>query len=143
METLITALIYVTVVPLTAPIPLMVSSGLLLVLFAAIWVAFGRALMSDRPAVDRAWLRIRRLPLAVQAIVWLLFLPPMAGLWIYRRPWRAAYRLTLIGGLGAWNLLVFLPDPLITPPSAVVFTVSLLGCAVLLVARPELPDMLA
>jgi hypothetical protein len=41
--------------------------------------------------------------------VWVLFLPVMAGLWIWETTWPVLLRLLLVGGLAAWNLLVFLP----------------------------------
>ncbi len=110
MDQVITTLINVTVVPLTAPIPFLASSGILLAAFAALWAGFAVALVRDRSSVDRAWLRIRRLPLGVQAIVWLLFLPVMAGMWIWRTTWPAAARASLVACLAAWNLLVFLPQ---------------------------------
>ncbi len=143
MDAVITTLVNLTIVPLTAPIPFMVSSGMLLVLFAGLWAAFGRALVTDRSALDAAWLRIRRLPLVAQALVWLLFLPPMAGLWIYRRPWRAAYRLTLIAGLAGWTLLVFLPNPLISTQSVVVSGAALVALAYVALIRPHRQRVLA
>ncbi|HEX8939472.1 MAG TPA: hypothetical protein VF763_04855 [Candidatus Limnocylindrales bacterium] len=111
MDTIIVALVDGIVVPVTGTIPFLVSSGILLGLFAALWAAFGLALVRDRAALDRAWLRLRRWPIVVQAVVWLLFLPVPAGLWIWRRGWPAIGRLTLIAGLAGWNLLMFVPRP--------------------------------
>ncbi|OGO59253.1 MAG: hypothetical protein A2V85_09825 [Chloroflexi bacterium RBG_16_72_14] len=115
MDAIITTLIEGVLVPLldavVAPIPYLASSGMLLVLFAAAWVAFGVALVRDPSRIDRAWRRLRSLPLLVQAIAWLLLLPVIAGAWIWRTSWPRITRLTLIGGLAGWNLLVFLPRP--------------------------------
>lgn len=110
MDRIIVALVDAIVVPVTGVIPFLASSGILLAVFAALWAAFLVALVRDRTIVDRAWLRLRRRPLIVQGLVWLLFLPVVAGAWIWRRSWPAPGRLTLIGALAAWNLLVFLPS---------------------------------
>jgi uncharacterized membrane protein YvlD (DUF360 family) len=113
MESLITALVNGIVVPvvtvLTAPIPFLASSGLLLAIFAALWLAFGIALVRDRARIDSSWHRLRSLPLPVQLIAWLLFLPVIAGLWIWRTSWPQAARLLVVAGLAGWNLLVLLP----------------------------------
>ncbi len=109
MDRIIVTIIDWTVVPVTSVVPFLVSSGILLVLFAALWALFGYGLLRSRPSLDDAWIRIRHLPLAVQAFAWLLFLPVLAGLWIWRSRWPLAWRLALIGGLAAWNMLVFLP----------------------------------
>jgi hypothetical protein len=115
VETLITTLVDGVLVPLigavTAPLPFLASSGILLVVFAGLWVAFAAALVREPARIDEAWRRIRSLPLVVQAIVWLLFLPVMAGVWIWRTGWPRIARLVLVGGIAGWNLLVFLPRP--------------------------------
>ncbi len=112
MDRIIVTLVDTIVVPVTGVIPFLASSGLLLALFAVLWAAFGLALVRDRTALDRTWLRVRGWPLVVQALVWLLFLPVLAGLWIWRRGWPTAGRLVLIMGLAGWNLLVFMPRPM-------------------------------
>lgn len=109
MDALITALVDGIVVPVTGTIPFLVSSGILLAVFAGLWIAFAVALVRDPARIDAAWRRLRSWPLPVQAIAWLLFLPVMAGLWIWRTSWPSAARLVLIAGLAGWNVLVFLP----------------------------------
>jgi hypothetical protein len=42
-------------------------------------------------------------------LVWLLFLPIMAGLWIWERNWSLPIRLVLILSLGIGNIFTFLP----------------------------------
>ena len=115
MDTVITTLVDGVLVPLldliVAPIPYLASSGILLLAFAAAWVAFGAALVRDPSRIDRSWRRLRSLPLVVQALAWLLLLPVIAGAWVWRTSWPRLARLTLIGGLAGWNLLVFLPRP--------------------------------
>lgn len=87
----------------------MVESGVLFALFALIWVAFGVGLVWSQGSIDQAWTSIRSLPLLVQGLVWLLFLPVMVGLWIWETTWPLAVRLLLVLGVAGWNLLIFLP----------------------------------
>jgi hypothetical protein len=87
----------------------MAQNGILFVIFAAIWVAFGVALVVSQGSIDQAWQWIRSLPLIVQVGAWLLFLPVMVGLWIWETTWPLAVRLVLVIGIAGWNLLVFIP----------------------------------
>ena len=87
----------------------MAQNGVLFVIFAAIWVAFGVALVVSQGSIDQAWQWIRSLPLIVQVVAWLLFLPVMVGLWIWETTWPMAVRLVLVIGIAGWNLLVFIP----------------------------------
>lgn len=113
MDTIITTLIDGVLVPLidkaTGSIPFLISSGILLVLFGALWVAFAAALLREPKRIDKAWRWLRKAPLVVQAVAWVLFLPVLAGVWIYRTSWPATARLALVGGLAGWNLFMFLP----------------------------------
>jgi hypothetical protein len=93
----------------------MAESGVLFVIFAIVWIAFGAALVLSQGSVDQAWAAIRALPLPVQAIVWLLFLPVLIGLWAWEQTWPLLVRLALVIGIGAWNLLVFLPKAAANP----------------------------
>jgi hypothetical protein len=85
------------------------SSGLLFVVFAVIWGAFGVGLVASQGSVDAAWDLVNGLPLVLRALVWLLFLPVMGGLWIWETTWPLAVRLLLLIGIAGWNLLIFLP----------------------------------
>ncbi|HXI46063.1 MAG TPA: hypothetical protein VNH13_07165, partial [Candidatus Acidoferrales bacterium] len=60
-------------------------------------------------SVDQAWEWIRSLPLLVQAVVWLLFLPVTAGMWVWESAWPLIVRVVLVVGLAGFNILVFLP----------------------------------
>ena len=111
MEAVIETVINATVVPLANTVPVLVSSGIALLLFGALWTGFAFALVRDRSRLDAAWRWIRGLPLIVQALVWLLFLPVMVGLWVWRTGWPLAGRLVTIGGLAGWSLLIFIPQP--------------------------------
>lgn len=92
------------------------ESGILFVVFAVLWIAFGIGLIWSQGSVDAAWDWVRALPLILQGVVWVLFLPVMAGLWIWETSWPLVLRLLLILGLAGWNLLVFLPRALTARP---------------------------
>ncbi len=94
----------------------MAENGVLFVIFAVMWVAVAAGLIFSQGSVDQAWQAIRELPLLVQVAVWVLFLPVMAGLWIWETTWPVIMRLTLIVGIAGWNLLVFLPRALQAQP---------------------------
>ena len=103
------ALVRWVVVPVTSVIPRLVSSGVALVLYGALWVGFGAALVANPAVLDDAWHSIAQLPLPVQAIVWLLLMPVMVALWVWGTDWPVVLRLVLIAGIAGWNLLVFVP----------------------------------
>jgi hypothetical protein len=88
------------------------ETGVLFAVFAVVWVAFGTALIWSQGSLDAAWQWVRALPLIVQGIVWLLFLPVMFGLWVWETTWPLFLRLVLIVGVAGWNLIVFLPRAL-------------------------------
>jgi hypothetical protein len=90
------------------------ENGVLFGVFALIWVAFGAGLILSQGSIDQAWQTIRGLPLIVQVVVWLLFLPVMIGLWVWETTWPLVVRLILVIGIAGWNLLVFLPRALQT-----------------------------
>jgi hypothetical protein len=86
--------------------------GVLFAIFAVLWVAFGVALVWSQGSLDQAWQSIRDLPLPLQLVVWVLFLPVMVGLWIWETSWPLIVRLVLVLGIAGWNLLVLLPRAL-------------------------------
>lgn len=88
------------------------ASGVLFVVFAAMWAAFAIGLIGSQSSLDEVWQTIRSWPLIVQIVAWILFLPVMAGLWIWETTWPVAVRLVLVLGLAGWNLLIFLPRAL-------------------------------
>jgi len=79
------------------------------ILFALLWAAFVLALVASRGSLDQTWEWIRGLPLIVQGVVWLLFLPVVAGLWIWESTWPLIVRLPLVLSVGFFNLYLFLP----------------------------------
>jgi len=78
-------------------------------IFAISWAAFAWALIASQGSLDATWQWIRNLPLLLQGVVWLLFLPVVAGLWIYETTWPFVLRILLIVSLGGWNIWIFLP----------------------------------
>jgi len=79
--------------------------------FLVLWVAFAIGLLVNQGSLDQAWATIRALPIVVQLVIWLLFLPVMAGLWIWEASgWDVLVRLVLVIVLAGWNLLVLLPS---------------------------------
>jgi hypothetical protein len=92
------------------------ESGILFAIFAVIWMAFGAALIVSQGSVDQAWQSIRELPLIVQLVVWVLFLPVMLGLWVWETAWPLVVRLVLVVGIAGWNLFMFLPKALQAKP---------------------------
>ena len=85
------------------------ENGVLFTIFAFIWAAFGVALVWSQGSLDQAWQTIGSWPLPLQLIAWVLFLPVMAGLWIWETTWPLLVRIVLVLSLAGWNLLVFLP----------------------------------
>ena len=83
------------------------------VLFAVLWVGFAYALVSSQGSLDAAWRWITSLPLILQGVVWLLFLPVVAGLWIWESAWPLAMRLILVAGIGFFNVYLFFPGYLL------------------------------
>jgi hypothetical protein len=109
MEQVISGLVDGIVVPVTSVIPWLVSSGALFVVFAALWVALGAGIVWNQGGVDAAWAWMRDLPLLVQGVLWLLFLPVTAGLWVWETSWPVVVRLVVVIGLAGWSLMIFLP----------------------------------
>jgi hypothetical protein len=85
------------------------ETGVLFAVFVVIWSAVALGLVWSAGTVDEAWRTIGALPLVLQAIAWVLFLPVMLGLWIWESSWPLVVRLVLLIGIGGWNLLIFLP----------------------------------
>ena len=97
---------------------MLVRTGLLFAGFAALWAGFWAALVLDPAMLDTAWAAIAGLPLPIQAVAWLLFLPVMAAMWTWQTDWPIVVRLVLVAGIAGWNLLVFLPRRGAAAPAA-------------------------
>lgn len=107
------------VIPITGLIPVLVRTGILFLLFAVLWIGFLAALVADPAMLVAARATIDDLPLVVQAVAWLLFLPVMGGLWAWTTDWPLVVRGALVIGLATWNLLVFIPRRETTSPAVV------------------------
>ena len=79
--------------------------------FTVLWFAFIAALILKRELLLSLWSSVRALPLLVQLVLWLLFLPLMFGLWIWQSRWPLWLRVVLVAGLAWWNVFVFFPRP--------------------------------
>jgi hypothetical protein len=82
-----------------------VLSTYAIVIFAMLWVGFAIALAVNQEWLDLLWHWVRALPLVAEIIVWLLFLPIMAALWIWESSWSALLRLLAFAGIVGWTLL--------------------------------------
>jgi hypothetical protein len=109
LSAVIDGFVRLVIVPVTGVIPVLVRTGLLFAVFAVLWLGFLAALALDPSVLDAAWATVTALPLPLGALAWLLFLPLMAGLWIWSTDWPVVLRVVLILALAGWNLLVFLP----------------------------------
>jgi hypothetical protein len=77
--------------------------------FGMLWIGFAGALVASQGSLDATWAWIRALPLLLQVVVSLLFLPVVAALWVWESGWPVVPRLVVVGGLAAWTLYVFAP----------------------------------
>ena len=109
LSRVIDGMVNLIVVPVTRGVGFLVSSGVMLVVFAALWLGLALALVTHETAVHDIWRSIGALPPPVLGLAWLVFLPLMAGLWVWTTDWPLVLRLVVIAGLAGWNLLVFIP----------------------------------
>lgn len=75
------------------------------VIFVVLWVGFAIALIVNREWLDVLWNWAQALPLAPKIIAWVLFMPVMAGLWIWESSWPALGRLAGLAGIAVWTLV--------------------------------------
>ena len=86
------------------------TRGVLFAVFLVIWVGVGVALIASPSTLTQLWEAIGALPLIVQVVVWLLFLPVMAGLWVWQASgWPDLVKLALVIALAGWTLIVMKP----------------------------------
>ena len=97
------------ILPVTSVIPFLVRTGLLMLGFAGLWLAFLGAMVLDPGRLDDLWRTITGLSFVGQALAWLLFLPFMAGLWVWATDWPLIARIVFIVAIAGWNLVVFIP----------------------------------
>jgi hypothetical protein len=97
------------ILPVTSVIPFLVRTGLLMLGFVVLWLAFLGAMVADPGRLDEAWRTITGLSFVGQALAWLLFLPLMAGLWVWSTDWPLLVRIVIVVAIAGWNLVAFLP----------------------------------
>jgi hypothetical protein len=73
-------------------------------IFVVLWVGFAIALIVNPEWLDVLWNFVRELPLVVEIIVWVLFLPIMVGLWIWESSGPVLLRWLGFAGIVAWTL---------------------------------------
>ncbi len=66
MDQVISAVVDGVIVPVTGVIPVLLTSGILFLVFAALWLAFGAGMILNQGGLDNAWEWIGSLPLIVQ-----------------------------------------------------------------------------
>lgn len=71
--------------------------------------AFVYYLVTDPARLAHVWAWTRSLPLLVQGVIWLLFLPWMVALWIWTLPWAMPVRLVLVAGVLLWTMWMLYP----------------------------------
>ena len=59
-----------------------------LIVAVGAWLAFGWALATRPVLLDQVWGAVRSLPLAAKPLVWIAFLPWLAGLAAWESDWR-------------------------------------------------------
>jgi hypothetical protein len=109
MEKIITGFVDLVIVPITNVVVFVVTNGVAFALFALLWLGFGYALIASQGSLDAAWQWVRSLPLLIQGLAWLVFLPVLVALWIWQTTWPIVLRLIVIAGLAWWSLMMFVP----------------------------------
>jgi hypothetical protein len=79
------------------------------VLFAGLWLVMATVLVIRPSVASAVWKALRGRSVTAQLVVWVIFLPIAAGLWLWSRPWPMALRTTLIAAVAFVNLMMFLP----------------------------------
>ena len=74
-----------------------------------LWIGFGAALIFNQALLDSTWQFFRGMPVVAQAMIGLLVLPVVAGLWIWESSWPLWLRLILVIGLGWATIYTFFP----------------------------------
>ena len=78
-------------------------------ILSILWLGFGVALIFNQALLDSVWQFFRGMPFVFQAVIGLLVLPLVAGLWIWETSWPLWLRLILVIGLGWATIYTFFP----------------------------------
>ena len=74
-------------------------------------IAFAAALLFRPDSLSTVWASVRGLPLVVEIVVWVLFLPWMLSLWAWRTSWPLWLRLLVVAVLIVGTPFTFFPPP--------------------------------
>jgi hypothetical protein len=85
--------------------------GALFGIFLILWFAFGAALIFNQGALDGVWQWLTGVPIILQVILWVVFLPITVGLWIWESDWDLWLRLLTIIVIAVVNISVMSPKP--------------------------------
>lgn len=80
-------------------------------IFLILWFAFGVALIFNQGALDSVWQWLTSVPIILQVILWVVFLPITLGLWIWESDWELWLRLLMIIVIAVVNISVLSPKP--------------------------------
>jgi hypothetical protein len=78
-------------------------------ILSVLWIGFGAALLFNHALLDSIWQFFRGMPFVFQAIIGLLILPVVAGLWIWETSWPLWLRIVLVLGLAWATIYTFFP----------------------------------
>lgn len=84
-----------------------------------LWLGFSAALLLNRDMLNTIWQSFRSWPLIVQAVVSLLTLPVVLGLWIWQTSWSLWLLLLLVLGLAWVSIYTFIPRKISSKPEAI------------------------
>ncbi|MAT42285.1 MAG: hypothetical protein CL609_08095 [Anaerolineaceae bacterium] len=82
-----------------------ILSAYAMLIFAAAWVGFVIALIVNPAWLDMLWKWVQLLPLFLQAVFWIVFLPVMVGLWIWQSALSLPLTILAAAGLVGWTSL--------------------------------------
>jgi hypothetical protein len=71
------------------------------------WLAFFVLLVAD--SLDQVWQTITQLPVLLEILVWIVFLPWVLGTWVWIGPWPLWLRVTLVLGVAIGWTAVSIP----------------------------------
>jgi hypothetical protein len=85
--------------------------GALFGIFLILWFAFGAALIFNQGALDAAWQWLTGVPIILQVVLWVVFLPITVGLWVWESDWDLWLRLLTIIVIAVFNISALGPKP--------------------------------
>jgi hypothetical protein len=76
-------------------------------IFAAMWLAFAVAILTNPSNIDGTWKNLLDLPLLGKGLLAFLFLPVVAGMWIWETSWHYITSLAGVAGLAWFTIYAF------------------------------------